>query len=149
MLTVGIAKFKKIWENVSVTILDVEGNVTSVNYYLYADYFSEEIKEPQFEKEPGKYYRFLGWYDKAYNGTKISFPYGLPDKNVDLYAYNNDKLINASVEFNQETLKPTYRLLIGVPGMSNALNIASNLGLDKKIITNATEYVNETFTVNP
>lgn len=60
-----------------------------------------------------------------------------------LYAYNNDKLINASVEFNQETLKPTYRLLIGVPGMSNALNIASNLGLDKKIITNATEYVNE------
>lgn len=60
-----------------------------------------------------------------------------------LYAYNNDKLINASVEFNQETLKPTFRLLIGVPGMSNALNIASNLGLDKKIIVNATEYVNE------
>ena len=60
-----------------------------------------------------------------------------------LYAYNNDKLINASVEFNQETLKPTYRLLIGVPGMSNALNIASNLGLNKKIITNASEYVNE------
>ena len=60
-----------------------------------------------------------------------------------LYAYNNEKLINASVEFNHETLKPTYRLLIGVPGMSNALNIASNLGLDKKIITNATNYVNE------
>ena len=60
-----------------------------------------------------------------------------------LYAYNNDKLINASVEFNHETLKPTYRLLIGVPGMSNALNIASNLGLNKKIIINATQYVNE------
>jgi len=60
-----------------------------------------------------------------------------------LFAYNNDKLINASVEFNVETLKPTYRLLIGVPGMSNALKIASTLGLRKDIINNANQYVIE------
>ena len=60
-----------------------------------------------------------------------------------LFAYNNDKLINASVEFNVETLKPTYRLLIGVPGMSNALKIASTLGLNKEIINNANQYVSE------
>lgn len=60
-----------------------------------------------------------------------------------LFAYNNDKLINASVEFDINTLKPTYRLLIGVPGMSNALKIASTLGLGKNIIDAAQNYVNE------
>ena len=60
-----------------------------------------------------------------------------------LYAYSNEKLINASVEFDINTLKPTYRLLIGVPGMSNALKIAYTLGLDEKIINSANDYVNE------
>ena len=60
-----------------------------------------------------------------------------------LFAYNNDKLINASVEFDINTLKPTYRLLIGVPGMSNALKIASTLGLSEKIVNSAQNYVNE------
>ena len=48
--------------------------------------------------------------------------------------YTNPYFKNASVEFNTETLQPTYKLLIGIPGLSNAISIASNLGLDKDIV---------------
>ena len=51
--------------------------------------------------------------------------------------YTNKYFKNASVEFNTETLQPTYKLLIGIPGLSNAISIASNLGLDKDIVDKA------------
>ena len=51
--------------------------------------------------------------------------------------YTNPYFKNASVEFNTESLKPTYKLQIGIPGLSNAIAIASNLGLSETITEKA------------
>lgn len=55
--------------------------------------------------------------------------------------YTNPYFKNASVEFNTETLKPTYKLLIGIPGLSNAISIAQNLGLDPNLAQKAKDIV--------
>ena len=57
------------------------------------------------------------------------------------YAVNKEGVTNAGCEFDVETLRPTYRLIIGTPGRSNAFAISERIGIPKKIIDRAERYI--------
>src|SRR6202142_1947549 len=58
------------------------------------------------------------------------------------FAHSTDGVVNASLEFDVQTLRPTYHLTIGLPGRSNALAIAQRLGLDPQLVAAARSEIN-------
>ncbi|MGB7210753.1 MAG: endonuclease MutS2 [Pyrinomonadaceae bacterium] len=58
-------------------------------------------------------------------------------RGLKIYAANDEKVINASVEFDEKTLQPTYKLLIGLAGASSGIQIASRFGILPEVITEA------------
>ncbi|WP_067141961.1 endonuclease MutS2 [Oceanivirga salmonicida] len=62
---------------------------------------------------------------------------------VKAHAFENQNIKSASMEFDIKTLKPTYKLIEGIPGESNALIIAKNYGINDEIIENAKSYISE------
>ncbi len=62
---------------------------------------------------------------------------------VKMYALSSEKVRVASVQFNPVTCRPTYKLVMGIPGRSNALEIAEQLGLKKEIIDKTSKFIGE------
>ncbi|MBF0713886.1 endonuclease MutS2 [Gemella sp. GH3] len=60
------------------------------------------------------------------------------------YCFRSNYYKNASLEFDFDLLKPTYKFIIGLPGKSNAINISYKLGLDENIVEEANSYLKET-----
>lgn len=69
--------------------------------------------------------------------NKIAFITTTHYSELKTFAYSNELIVNASMEFDQNTLSPTYRLRLGIPGSSNAFEIATKLNLKSEIVEDA------------
>ena len=79
----------------------------------------------------------LDWLGERQVNTIVTTHYGA----LKAYAHTQPRMENASMEFDWTTLRPTYRLQVGVPGSSNAIKIASQLGIPSEILDEAQEHL--------
>ena len=79
----------------------------------------------------------LDWLGKKQVNTIATTHYGA----LKAYAHTQQGMENASMEFDWTTLRPTYRLQVGVPGSSNAIKIAAQLGIPSEILDEAQTYI--------
>lgn len=81
----------------------------------------------------------LDWLGKRRVNTIVTTHYG----GLKAYANTRESMENASMEFDWTTLRPTYRLQVGVPGSSNAIKIAEQLGIPSDILTEAQTHLGD------
>lgn len=74
-------------------------------------------------------------------GAEVVITTHYPELKV--YGFNRAKTINASMEFNNATLQPTYKLLLGIPGQSNGIQIAQRLGIADDVIAEARSFISD------
>jgi DNA mismatch repair protein MutS2 len=79
----------------------------------------------------------LDWLRKRQVNTIVTTHYGA----LKVYAHTQENMENASMEFDWTTLRPTYRLQVGIPGSSNAIKIAARLGIPSDILDEAQNYL--------
>ena len=79
----------------------------------------------------------LDWLGERNVNTIVTTHYGA----LKAYAHTQQTMENASMEFDATTLRPTYRLQIGIPGSSNAINIAAQLGIPAEILDEAQDFM--------
>ena len=82
----------------------------------------------------------LDWFGERQVNTIVTTHYGA----LKVYAHTQERMENASMEFDWTTLSPTYRLQIGIPGSSNAIKIASRLGIPSEILDEAQTHLGNT-----
>ena len=81
----------------------------------------------------------LSWLNERNVSTIVTTHYGA----LKAYTHTQQNMENASMEFDWSTLQPTYKLKIGVPGSSNAIKIAEQLGLPTQILANAEQNIGQ------